>query len=148
MSVKPIPDNYTAVTPYLIIPDVDGQIEFLKSAFGAEVKDRHSRPDGSVGHAEVRIRGAAIMMGESSERYPPMPGMVFIYTEDADRDYQRALKAGAESMMEPADMFYGMRNAGVKDANGNVWWMATQTEELTPEEIERRGANPENWRAS
>lgn len=146
MTVKPIPENYTAVTPYLIVPDVDALINFLKSAFDAEIKERHTRPDGSVGHAEVRIRGAAIMMGQSSGEFPPMPGMVFLYTEDTDAAYARALEAGAETVMEPADMYYGMRNAGVKDPNGNVWWIATQTEELSSEEIDRRAALPENQR--
>lgn len=147
MAVKPIPDNYTAVTPYLIVPDVDGLITFLQKAFGAEIKERHTRPDGSVGHAEVRIRDAAIMMGQSSEQFPPMPGMVFLYTEDTDAAYARALKAGAETVMEPADMYYGMRNAGVKDPSGSVWWIATQTEELSSEEIDRRAALPENQRS-
>lgn len=147
MPVKPIPDDYTSVTPYLVIPDVKAEIEFLKTAFGAELEHCHPRPDESVGHAEVRIRGAAIMMGQSSEQFPPMPGMVYLYTENTDADYQRALDAGAESVMEPADMFYGARNAGVKDSNGNVWWIATQIEEFSDEEILRRGENPENWRS-
>ncbi len=147
MTIKPIPDHYTAVTPYLIVPDVQGLIEFLKAAFDAELKECHRRPDGSIGHAEVRVRGAAIMMGQSSEQFPPMPGMVYLYTEDTDEAYQRAITAGGESIMEPADMYYGARNAGVRDSCGNVWWIATQIEELTSEEIDRRSALPENQRS-
>jgi uncharacterized glyoxalase superfamily protein PhnB len=76
-----------------------------------------------------------------------MPGMIYLYTEDTDKAYRRAIDAGAESVMEPADMYYGARNAGVKDHGGNVWWIATQIEELTSEEIDRRAALPENQRS-
>lgn len=145
MSKVPLPEGHTAITPYLIVPGVDRLLDFLQAAFGAEVKEKHMRPDGSVGHAEVRIGGAAVMMGEASEQWPAMPGSVYLYVDNTDATYARAITAGATSVMEPADQFYGTRGAGVKDPSGNVWWLATPTEVLTSEEVERRASNYEGW---
>jgi PhnB protein len=89
-------------------------------------------------HAEVRIGDSILMMGEASEEFPPMPGSFYVYVEDTDAAYQRALDAGAETLMEPADQFYGDRNAGVWDSCGNSWWIATHIEDVPEEEIGRR----------
>jgi uncharacterized glyoxalase superfamily protein PhnB len=79
-----------------------------------------------------------VMMGEPGPEHPPMPAMLYLYVEDVDAVYRRALGAGAVSLMEPADMFYGDRNAGVKDQCGNQWWIATHKEDVSPEELARR----------
>ncbi len=139
MGVRSIPDGFHNVTPYLIVRHVDKVIEFLKRSFGAvEIEERLSRPDGTVMHAEVKIGNSPIMMGEPMGDFQPMPASLYVYVADTDAAYQRALEAGGTSMMEPADQFYGDRNAGVKDPAGNVWWIATHIEDVAPEELKHR----------
>ena len=137
-NVKPIPDGYHTVTPYLIVEGVAGLIDFLKQAFDAVETERVPGPDGKVGHGEVRIGDSVVMMGEASGDWKPVPGSMYLYVSDTDATYKRALDAGATSLMEPADQFYGDRNAGVKDASGNMWWIATRKENVSPEELRRR----------
>ena len=140
MAVKPIPDGYHTVTPYLVVPDVAAELAFLERAFGAEITFKMEGPDGSVSHAEARIGSSMVMLGRASEKWTPMPCMLYLYVEDTDAAYARAVEAGGESIMEPADQFYGDRNGGVKDAYGNQWWIGTHVEDLTPEEMARRAA--------
>ena len=137
-NVKPIPDGHHTVTPYLVVEGVDKLIDFLKQAFDAVETERLPGPDGKVGHGEVRIGDSVVMMGEASGEWKPMPGMIYLYVNDTDATYKRALEAGATSVMEPADQFYGDRNAGVKDASGNMWWIATRKENVSPEELRKR----------
>src|SRR6266568_5870663 len=108
------------------------------SRFDATELERMSRPDGTIGHAEVRIGDSVVMMGEARGESTPMPGTLYVYVSDTDAVYKRALEAGAASLMEPADQFYGDRNAAVKDAVGNRWWIATHKEDVSPQEIVRR----------
>lgn len=138
MAVKPIPEGYHTVTPYLVVPGAAKLIEFLRHVFDAQEIERMARPDGTVMHAEVRIGDSVVMMGEASGEKPAMPAMLYLYVKDCDATYKRALQAGAISVMEPADQFYGDRNAAVKDASGNQWWMATHVEDVPPEEMARR----------
>jgi uncharacterized glyoxalase superfamily protein PhnB len=140
MGAKPIPDGYHAVTPYLLVPGVAWLIEFLKEAFGAEEQLRINRPDGSLGHAELRIGDSVVMLGEPTEAFGPMPASLYLYVEDCDAVYRRALRAGGTSVMEPADLPSGERYGGVKDPSGNVWWVATHVEDVAPEEVARRFA--------
>jgi PhnB protein len=136
-NVKPVPDGYHSVTPYLIVKGVAQLIDFLKSAFEAVETERLPGPDGTIGHAEVRIGDSIVMMGEG-EHFEPMPAAIYLYVNDVDACYTRALNAGATSVMEPADQFYGDRSGGVKDAFGNLWFVATHKEDVSPEEILRR----------
>ncbi len=138
MAAKPIPDGYHVVTPYLIIRGVPGLIDFMTKAFQAEVLERMEAPDGTVMHAEVKIGDSMIMMGEASDKYPPMPAGLYLYVKDTDAVYRRALDAGATSLMEPADQFYGDRNAGVRDSSGNLWWIGTHIEDVPAEEMKKR----------
>ena len=140
MAVKPIPDGYPPVTPYLIIPDVSKVIDFLKQVFGATETCRHAAPDGQVMHAEVRIGDSPIMMGPAREPSKAMPAAIYVYVTDVDATYRRAIAAGATSLMAPMDQFYGDRSGGVQDAVGNQWWMATHVEDVSPEEMTRRHA--------
>jgi uncharacterized glyoxalase superfamily protein PhnB len=137
-NVKPKPEGFHTVTPYLIVEGVAGLIDFLKQAFGAEEIERMASPDGGIAHAEVRIGDSIIMMGEPRDEWKPMPGSIYLYVDDTDAAYKRALEAGATSLMEPADQFYGDRNGGVKDPSGNHWWIATHIEDVAPEEMARR----------
>lgn len=138
MSVKPIPDGYHAVTPYLVVQGAAKLIDFLKHAFEAQEIERLTRPDGAIGHAEVKIGDSIVMMGEAGGEWTPMPGSLYLYVNDADATYKRALQAGATSTMEPTDQFYGDRSAGVKDPVGNQWWIATHKEDLSREELAKR----------
>jgi len=139
MPVKPIPDGYHNVTPYLIVPGADRLIEFLKQAFGAKEVERQQRPDGTIMHAEVRIGDSVIMLGDAAgSQWPARPAALYVYVPNTDATYQRALQQGATSLMEPADQFYGDRNAGVSDAWGNQWWIGTHIEDVSREELEKR----------
>ena len=138
-SVKPIPDDYHAVTPYLVVEGAEKLTDFMKQAFGAKETERFSMPDGSIGHAEVRIGDSVIMIGDASQyMWKAMPSTIYLYVEDCDTVYKRALEAGATSLMEPKDQFYGDRNCGVKDPVGNHWFIATHKEDLTKDELDKR----------
>jgi uncharacterized glyoxalase superfamily protein PhnB len=138
MAVKPIPDGYHTITPYLTVQGVPKLLDFLKQAFAAQEIERMMRPDGTIGHAEVRIGDSVVMTSEACDEWKPMPGAIYLYVNDTDTVYQRALQAGAISTMEPVDQFYGDRSAGVKDPSGNHWWIATHKEDVPPEELKRR----------
>jgi len=138
MAVKPIPEGYHTVTPYLVVQGAANLIDFLKHAFDAKEIERMARPDGLVTHAEVKIGDSIVMMGEASGEKKPTTSMLYLYVNDTDAVYKRALQAGATSVMEPADQFYGDRNAGVKDPAGNRWWIATHKEDVPPEEMAKR----------
>jgi|ERR1700678_1493366 PhnB protein len=135
---KPIPEGHHTVTPYLVIPGVAKVIEFVKEAFGAIEVSVSRRPDGTIMHAEVRIGDSIIMMGEAPTGGKNFPAMLHLYMEDVDGVYKRAIQAGAKSLREPADQFYGDRTGGVEDAFGNQWWIAAHVEDVAPEEMERR----------
>lgn len=139
MTVNPIPEGYHSVTPYLVVEGAAGLIDFLKQAFGATEKERFLRPDGLIGHAEVKIGDSIVMLSDAGEQGKPMHTGIHLYVEDADAVYRRALQAGATSLSEPGDQFYGDRSAGVQDPRGNTWWISTHFEDLTPEEIVERG---------
>lgn len=136
--VRPVPEGYHSVAPYLVVPGVAKLIEFLKQAFDAREVGRMARPDGSVQHAEVRIGDSAVMMGEPVPPVAPSPCTLHLYLPDVDAAYRRAIAAGATPVSEPADQFYGDRTAGVRDPSGNCWYLATHVEDVTPGEMERR----------
>jgi len=136
--VKPVPDGYHAVTPYLIIPQAAKLIDFLKTAFDAKEVERHAGPEGVIMHAELKIHDSIIMMGEAQGQWKPMPSMLCLYVTDADAVYKRAVEAGATSLEEPSNKFYGDRSAMIKDPSGNIWAIATHIEDVSPEEMRRR----------
>ena len=138
MPVSPIPEGYHAVSPYLIAKDAGGLLEFLRKAFDAEETFRMDMPDGSVGHAEVRIGDSVVMVGEAGEAWPSRPSALHLYVSDVDATYKRAVAAGGTSKDEPEDQFYGDRRANVIDPAGNQWFIATHVEDVPPDEMERR----------
>ena len=138
MSVKPIPENYPRVSPYLIVSDVEATMNFIAYVFEGKVKEKMKMEDGSVNHGEMCIGDSVIMMGKASDDHQMQNAMLYIYVEDTDAAYKKALEKGAVSVMEPANQFYGDRNAGVKDKDGINWWMATHVEDVSPEEVRRR----------
>ena len=138
MAVKPVPEGYHTAVPYLIVNDADTLLAFLKTAFSGKVKEEHRTPDGKVMHADVIVGDSHIMMGQASGKYPAMPGSVLLYVPDCDALYNAALKAGAKSIQDMQDQFYGDRSGGVEDPTGNRWWISTHVEDVSPEELARR----------
>jgi PhnB protein len=129
---EPLPEGTYNVTPYLHPRGAPKVIDFLKQAFGAEEVFRAQDPAGTVHHAKIRIGDSIIAMGEAHGPYQPMPPALHLYVADTDAVYKRALEAGAISIDQPVNQSYGDRYAGVKDPFGNVWYIATHLEDLTP----------------
>jgi uncharacterized glyoxalase superfamily protein PhnB len=139
-SVSYIPAGYHTVTPYLTVKGVAGLIEFLKTTFDATEKEVLRKADGSIHHAEMHIGDSVIMMGEARGEWKPTGASLYVYVPDTDATYQRALAAGATSLREPTDEFYGDRAGGVQDAWGHAWWLATHKEDMSTEEMEKWAA--------
>ena len=146
MSVKPIPDGYTTVTPYLILKDAAKAIAFYLNALGATEAMRLADPSGKVMHAEIRVNGSPIMLADefpemgfrSPETIGGSPVSIHLYVEDVNAFVDRAVKAGAKLTRPVADQFYGERSGGFQDPFGHVWHVATRVEDLSPEEIQTR----------
>ncbi|MGH8985351.1 MAG: VOC family protein [Acidimicrobiia bacterium] len=146
MAVKPIPDGYHSLTPYLIVGDGPRAIEFYQEAFGAEELVRMAEPSGKVGHAELRIGDSIVMLADehpevdarSPESIGGSPVSLVLYVEDADAVYERAVKAGATPERPVEDQFYGDRAGVVRDPFGHAWHVHTHTEDVSPEEMTRR----------
>ena len=139
MAANPIPKGFHTVTPYLVVSGISKVIDFLKQAFEAVVTEGPmTRPDGTVMHAEVKIGDSMLMMGEPMGPWKAMPCVLYVYVSDVDAVYKKALQAGTKSLQEPANQFYGDRNAGVEDPGGNLWWIAMRKEDVPPEEMAKR----------
>ena len=139
MAAKPVPDGYHTVTPYLTVRDAPKVIEFLQQAFGAKISHEPiKRPDGTIMHAQVTVGDSPIMIGEESEMAKPTTSSLYLDVPDVDSVYQRAVKAGGNTVMEPTDMFYGDRSGAVKDPSGNSWFIATHKEDVAPQELAKR----------
>ena len=133
----PVPEGNSVVSPYLIVESIEKQADFIKKVFGSSLSESAKQPDGQIMHAEVNIGNTTIMLGKSNERFPPAPGMMYVYVKNADDVYKKALNNGAVSLMPPEDRFYGNREGGVKDPQGNTWWIAQFQRKVSPEEIEK-----------
>jgi PhnB protein len=146
MGIKPIPDGYHTVTPYLAVDDAAEAIKYYKQAFGAKERVRMPTPDGKIGHAELEIGDSLIMLSDpfpqASTKSPKEIGgtsaSVFLYVEDVDAVVQRAVDKGATVTMEVADQFWGDRFGTVTDPFGHVWSIATHVEDVPPAEMEER----------
>jgi PhnB protein len=146
--VKPIPDGYHSITPYLIIDGAARAIDFYKGAFGAIELFRFPGPGGTVGHAELRIGNSVVMLAdkapERGARDPHdiggTPVSLMLYTENVDGVVARAVAHGATLTRPVADQFYGDRTGGISDPFGHQWYIATHIEDLSPEEVARRAA--------
>lgn len=138
MAVKPIPDGYHTITPYLLVENLIDYLDFLVKAFGATNVMATKMPNGTITHADLVIGDSHLMLGKANDDWKPNPTMLYLYVPDTDATYQQALQAGATSLMEPADQHYGDRNAGVIDFSGNQWWIATHVEDVSSEEMQKR----------
>jgi PhnB protein len=136
--VKKIPDGYHNVQPYLVVGDADAVMDFTIKALGAKEKVRMPGPDGKLAHGEVELGDSIVMMGSPMPGGKLMPGQLYLYVDDADATYKKALSAGGKSIEEPNDAFYGDRRAGVEDSQGNQWFLATHQEDPTPEQMQER----------
>ncbi len=116
-----IPEGYQQVMPYLIVRDAARFIDFTSKVFGAVEKLKIMRDEKIIRHAEIKIGGSVIMFADATEQFPPRTAALFVYVEDADRTYNKALAEGATSVMPMSDQEYG-RSGGVADPFGNLWW--------------------------
>jgi PhnB protein len=147
-NVKPIPEGYHSVTPYLVQKDTKRALEFYKKAFGAEPRMIMPMAGGRIGHAEIKIGDSMVFMSDEFLEMSPdakspesagcVTGSTFLYVPDVDAVFKRAVDAGARVVMPVADMFWGDRFGKVADPFGHHWGLATRKENLTKEEIEKR----------
>jgi PhnB protein len=146
MKVKPIPEGYHTVTPYLILQGASEAIEFYKAAFGATEIVRHEMPGRGIMHAEIRVGDSPIML---ADEFPPMnakspksyggsPVSLMLYVEDVDASFARAIEAGAKVLRPLADQDHGDRMGGLEDPFGYSWWLASHVEDVSPEQLKAR----------
>ncbi|MGA9286323.1 MAG: VOC family protein [Solirubrobacteraceae bacterium] len=146
--VKPIPDNYPQVMPYLIVDGANEAIEFYKGVLGATERMRLEGPDGGIGHAELEIGESVIMLAdenpgmniEGPKSVGGTPVTIHVYIEDADAAFERAVQAGAKPLRAVEDQFYGDRSGQFEDPYGHRWNVATHVEDISEEEMSRRAA--------
>src|SRR5712691_11642228 len=146
--VKPIPEGYHYVTPYLILSDASEAIAFYKKALGASEAMRMDDPSGKIHHAEIKIGDSRIMLADGHPEIQALspktiggsPVSLRLYVEDVDAAVERAVAAGAKLVRPVADQFYGDRVGGIEDPFGYRWFIATHKEDLTIDEIRRRAA--------
>ena len=128
MAVSHKPQNYTTVSPYLIVDGASRTIDFLVRALDGVELRKFPGPNGKLMHAEVRIDDTVVMLSDGGPGWPPIPSHVHVYVKDVDATYQRALKAGATSVQEPVKKEDEDKRGGVKDPGGTTWWIATKVE--------------------
>jgi PhnB protein len=147
--VKPIPDEYPQVTPYLIVDGADAAIRFYTEVLGGTERMRLGGPDGKIGHAEVAIGRGLVMLAdehpEMGQRGPKSVGgssvTISVYVEDVDAVFEAALANGATEVRAPENQFYGDRSGQFEDPFGHRWSVATHVEDVPPDEMERRAAD-------
>jgi PhnB protein len=146
MAVKPIPEGYHTLTPYLIVKGAAAALEFYAKAFGAQELSRMADPSGKVGHAEMKIGDSPFMLADEFHEVgavAPQPGAghsvsFLVYVPDVDAAFARAIAAGAKAVRPVQDQFYGDRSGTLEDPFGHQWTLATHLEDVPPEEMERR----------
>lgn len=136
--VQAIPPQYGSLTPYLVLPNCSAAIEFYKTAFGAEEIMRMPMPDGSIGHAELKIGDSILMLASGNSEWPQTSALTCLYVEDCDAVFNRAVAAGAKVLEPLSDKFYGDRAGSIMDPFGQRWSIMTHKEDLSPEEMEKR----------
>lgn len=146
MAVKPVPEGYHSVIPYLVMKNAARAIDFYTKAFGAKELFRMPTPDGKIGHAELLIGDAHVMLADEQpemdafgpDKFGGSPVMIMVYIPDVDAAVNRAVEGGATLTRPVKDQFYGDRSGVIRDPFGHMWNVATHIEDVTPEEMERR----------
>jgi PhnB protein len=146
--VRPIPEGYHAITPYLVVTGAARAIDFYKKVFGAREKFRMEGPGGTVAHAEIEIGDSVVMLADENPQHGALspstvggtPVSIMLYVENVDRIAEKLAQAGAKTLRPVQDMFYGDRSGGFEDPFGHRWHVSTHIEDVTPDEIERRMA--------
>jgi PhnB protein len=145
-AVKPVPDGYRTVTPYLTVRNANEALEFYGRAFGARTRAAMPMPDGKIVHAEIEIGDSVVMLSEEFPEWDTKSPLslggtgsaIFLYVEDVDAAYKRAVDAGCKATMPPQDQFWGDRFGKLEDPYGHAWQMATHIEDVSPEEMGAR----------
>lgn len=135
------PEGYTTVCPYLMVESIEKELSFLEAVFGAVATERLKNEQGIIQHAEARLGEVIIMMGRARAEWPATQGWNYVFVDNTDTTYSRALENGASSVLEPGDRFYGYREGGIRDPQGNTWWIAQVLEKLSEEEMQKRMKN-------
>jgi PhnB protein len=146
VTVKPIPDGYSSVTPYLIVSGAARALDYYKMAFGASELMRFDGPGGKIAHAEMQIGDSRVMLADESpemgHKSPQSLGGsgtgLMLYVDDVDQTFERAVTGGGTVMKPVENQFYGDRSGSLTDPFGHVWTIATHVEEVAPEETQRR----------
>lgn len=147
-SVKPIPDGYPRVSPYLVVDGAAQAIDFYTQVLGAGERMRMGGPDGKIGHAELQFGDSVVML---ADEYPDMgyvgpktvggtPVTIGVYVEDVDKTFDAAVKAGAKALRPVEDQFYGDRSGQIEDPFGHRWSISTHVEDVPPDEMQKRAA--------
>jgi PhnB protein len=142
MTVAPIPAGYTSITPWIISRNTPALMDYLTEAFDAEDCGRVVDDQGVVGHAEMRIGNAMVMMFDARPDWPPTPAFLRLYVEDADATHRQAVKAGGTSVTEVTELFWGDRVGRVRDPFGNLYWIQSRVADLTEAEMAERMTEP------
>ena len=137
-SVRAVPEGYHTVTPYLVVDNAQRLIDFMKNAFDANPRSVMKTDDGKIMHAEVSIGDSFVMISDTMEGMQPQTAMLYLYLDDVDSVFQKAVQAKGTSVREPKNEFYGDRSGAVRDEWGNMWWIATHVEDVDPQELGRR----------
>jgi uncharacterized glyoxalase superfamily protein PhnB len=141
MAKLPRPPGHHTVTPGFIVPHAAKVLAFLERAFGGKVVDKFEGPGGTIAHCELMLGDSVVMFGDAGREMPAMPASMSYYVDDGaavDAAYARAIDAGAKSLKEPANQFYGYRTASVEDPGGNHWTICAVVEQVSKEEMMRR----------
>ena len=128
----------STVSPCLLVENIQDEIHFLETVFGAQVSHRRDSGEGTLWQVEVRLGNVILMIGRSQKENPPAAGMLYIWAEDVDATYARAVEQGATLISGPADQPSGVREAGFRDPQGNIWWIGKQVRRPSNREVERR----------
>jgi PhnB protein len=145
-AAKPVPAGYHTITPQLTLDDAARMIEWYKQAFGAEEVSRSPGPDGKIMHAELKIGDSRVMMNDAMpgsrgpQAFGGSPTSLWLYVEDSDAVFGRAVAAGAQVHVPISDQFWGDRGGALVDPAGYTWWIATRKQDFTPAELQQRAA--------
>ena len=149
-TVKPVPEGFHTVTPYLVQQDTKRALEFYKRAFGAETRNLMPGPNGKVMHAELKIGDSILFLSDEFPEMSPetkspasagcVTASMFLYVSDVDATFKKAVDAGARAVMPVTDMFWGDRFGKVADPFGHHWGIATHKEDVPPQEMQKRQA--------